>query len=151
MPDDYEFYQGVVLRQVVTQARTPVRLGVFRTQGRVNSFILDNAIGLFIKHSSNRMPPWQFTFHSEQAREFKALAKHYKPSFAAFVCGDDGFAVVQDTDVWILVEFKSNEQAWVRIERRRRSLYSISGNRAALPTKVPRGPGLVIDALEHRT
>jgi hypothetical protein len=46
-----------------------------------------------------------------------------------------------------LVSFKEKNQAWVRVARRPRSLYSVSGNRGGLGTKIPRGVDAIVGAI----
>ncbi len=73
MFDEYELYQGVVLRQIVVGAHAAVRVTPFERDGRVNAYVLNDSIGLFIKHSSKRLPPWSFTFHLEQVADLLDL------------------------------------------------------------------------------
>lgn len=149
MFDDYELYQGVVLRQIIVGAHATVRVTPFEKEGRVNAFVLNDKIGLFVKHSSKRMSPWRFTFHIEQIADLLDLEAAYFNSFVGFVCGMDGLVVIDVATLHQLVSFEDTETAWLRIDRKPRSLYDLSGNRGELPNKVPRGASLVHAALQN--
>src|SRR5215510_15363355 len=129
MFDEYEFYQGVVLRQLVVQASSSIIITPFEKQGRVNAFVVNGKIGLFIKHSAKRMPPWAFTFNLEQASDLLDLEAACHETFVVFVCGDDGLVTLDVGILHSIVSFNSTEHAWVRIDRPPRSQYSVSGNR----------------------
>jgi hypothetical protein len=145
--DDYERYQGLVLRNIVVSAGAPVALAPFGNQGRVNAFVVNSKIGIFVKHSSKRMSPWRFTFHIDQVADLLDLQGAHRVSFVAFVCGSDGLVSVDVETVQTIVDFADTEQAWVTIRRSPRSMYDICGNREELPGKVARGCGSIISAI----
>ena len=147
MFDEYENYQGLVLRHLIVGAGVPITLAPFVTRGRVSAFILNFKIGVFVKHSSKRMSPWRFTFHIDQVADLLDLEDAYFTSFVAFVCGSDGLVSLDIGTVHTLVKFDDKEQAWIRITRNPRSMYDVAGNRAELPKKTARGPGPIISAV----
>ena len=139
MSDEYEFYQGAVLRQLIVQSDFSIMLRPFEKQGRVNAFVVNGKIGVFIKHSGKRMSPWRFTFTIEQVADLLDLTVAYSSSFVSFVCADDGIVTIDATTLYEIVSFQDSENAWVRIERPPRAQYSVSGNKADLARKVPTG------------
>ena len=147
MIDEYELHQGIVLRQVIVGANQPVRITPFNKRGRVNAFVLNEKIGVFIKHSSKRMSPWSFTFHLDQVSELRELETVHSLSFISFVCGKDGVATINVEMFHQLVGFDEEPQAWVRISRKPRTLYSFSGNRSNLPNKLAQGTESICMAL----
>lgn len=148
MLDDYELYQGVVLRQIVVESHAAVQVTPFERAGRVNAYILGEKIGLFIKHSSKRMSPWSFTFHIDQIGDLLDLEIAYPVSFCAFVCGIDGVVTLDIGTLHQLVTFENSDAAWLRISRKPRTMYSVGGNRGDLPQKVARGCGLILSAIQ---
>jgi hypothetical protein len=148
MFDDYELYQGVVLRQIVVGAPRSVRFRPFEREGRINAYALNDRIGLFIKHSSKRLSPWPFTFHIEQVADLLDLESSFTNSFVAFVCGQDGLVTIDVATLHNLVSFEGTESAWIRISRKPRSMYTVVGNRDELPNKVGNGAALILDALQ---
>jgi hypothetical protein len=149
MLDDLELIQGAVLRQIVVGASTPVRLTPLSNEGRINTFIVNENVGVHVKHSTKRMSPWLFTFHVDQLAELIEMQKKHKNSFVALVCGTDGIATLDMATLQSLINFGSSEQAWVRVSRARRSMYGISGNYSDLSHKVAHGVSVVHSALER--
>ena len=93
------------------------------------------------------MSPWRFTFTIDQAADLLDLETKLTQSFSVFVCGDDGLVTLNMADLHEIVSFQESEHAWVRIDRKPRSQYSISGNRAELPYKVPTGTSPIHDTM----
>jgi hypothetical protein len=139
MSDEYEFYQGVVLRQLVVNSELSLIMRPFLREGRINAFIINGKVGVFIKHSSKRMTPWRFTFTLEQAADLLDLEGVCFDSFVVFVCGEDGLVTIDVGALHQIVTFDEREHAWVRIERPPRAQYTVSGNRATLPNKIANG------------
>ena len=113
----------------------------------MNAYVLNDSIGLFIKHSSKRLPPWSFTFHLEQVADLLDLEIAHTKSYVAFVCGMDGLVALDVATLHQLVTFEVSESAWIRIHRKPRSMYSVAGNRAELPTKIARGASTILEAI----
>src|SRR5438045_1511769 len=147
MFDDYEVYQGLVLRHLVANSQCQIAIRPFSTHGRISSFILNDKVGVFIKYSSKRLPPWRFTFHIDQVSDILDLEAAYFSSFVAFVCGKDGLLSLDMATLHSLVSFAETEQAWLRMERKPRSLYSVAGNRGELPNKLAKGAAAIFSAL----
>jgi hypothetical protein len=147
MSDEYEFYQGVVLRQLVVSADFAVMLRPYEKEGRINAFVLNGRIGVFIKHSAKRMSPWRFSFNIDQVSDLLDLTTAYSSSFVVFVCGDDGLVTLDVSTLYEIVSLQDTENAWVRIERPRRAQYAISGNKTELSNKIPNGVLQIIETI----
>lgn len=147
MSDEYEFYQGLVLRQLIVESEYSVMVKRFGTKGRINAFVINGKFGVFIKHSAKRMSPWRFTFNIDQAADLLDLEAKYFDSFVVFICGDDGLVTLDVGSLHEIVSFEESENAWVRIDRSPRSKYGVSGNRAELNRKVANGTGQIHDKL----
>ncbi len=139
MFDDYELYHGVVLREIVVRNDSSVRIAPFRSSGRVAAFVLNDAIGLFLKHSSKRLSPWQFTFQSDQLECLRELERNCVQTFTVFVCGRDGMLTMAFDDLHELLNLEESKQAWVRIERKPRSMYTVRGNEREHSRKIAKG------------
>lgn len=149
MLDDYEFYQGVVLRQVVAHADVPIRISPFRKAGRLNAFLLNDKIGVLVKHSGKRLSPWQFTFQVEHCVEIRDLEVAAVDSYVAFVCEKDGVVLITTEALRQLISFESKNVQWVRIDRSRRSMYGLHGSNGALPHKLAAGTTMLLAALQN--
>jgi len=149
MLDEYEFYQGVVLRQIIAHSDSAIRIAPFRKSGRLNAFLLNDKIGVFVKHSAKRLSPWQFTFLTDHRDEIHELEAASVDSYIAFVCGTDGVALMTTEALRQLINFNSENVEWVRVDRSRRSMYGVHGPSGALPHKLAAGTGLILAALQN--
>ena len=152
MLDEYEFYQGVVLRQLAVENdySMSVSFRPFVREGRVNAFVMNGRVGVYMKHSSKRMSPWRFTFNIEQAADLLDLEHKFPDSFMVFVCGTDGLVTLSFADLHSIVGFQESENAWVSVSRPPRTQYELAGNRGELKYKVARGIGLIPETLRTR-
>ena len=149
MLDSFQASQGLVLREIIVGAARSVSVSPYNRFGRLDAYIFDKAVGVSIRYSTKRLSPWPFTFHIAQVSELLDLEVECRACFASFVCGIDEIVTIDMATLHELVSFKANEQAWLRIARKPRSLYSLVGNRAVLNRKVPRGATPIIDALRE--
>lgn len=150
MLDDYEFYQGVVLRQLSIESETSTSFRPFLREGRINAFVVNGRVGVYMKHSSKRMSPWRFSFNIDQASDLLDLEQKYPDSFVVFVCGTDGLVTLSFADLHTIVSFQESENAWVSIARPPRAQYEVAGNRGELKYKVIRGIGIIPETLKAR-
>jgi hypothetical protein len=114
----------------------------------ITSYTLNKTVGLHIKHSTARLPPWQFTLTKSNLAELFSLTKSYRNCFVAFVCGTDGIATLSIDEVAHIIDANVSERAWIRVDRSRRKQYNISGSGAVLPYKRNKGVVAIIEILE---
>jgi hypothetical protein len=150
MFDDYEFYQGVVLRNLIVNANYSAIIRPFVKEGRISAFVVNARIGVFVKHSTKRISPWRFTFTLDQVSDLLDLESKFFDSFVVFVCGDDGLVTLDVGSLHQIVTFDDAEKAWVAVERKPRSQYSVWGNRAELQYKIANGTTAIQDTLKSR-
>jgi hypothetical protein len=150
MFDEYEFYQGVVLRNIIVGADYSVMVKPFLRGGRISAFVINFRAGVFIKHSAKRMSPWRFTFSLDQVSDLLDLEQKFFDSFVVLVCGSDGIVTLDVASLHQIFTFDDAEKAWIAIERKPRSQYSVWGNRAELPNKVSNGTTIIQNALKAR-
>lgn len=150
MLDDYEFYQGAVLRKLVVEGDYSTTIRPFVREGRITAFVVNGRIGVYVKHSSKRMSPWRYTFTIEQASDLLDLEQKYPDSFAVFVCGTDGIVTVSFADLHNIVSFQESENAWVSLSRPPRAQYELAGNKGELGYKVSRGIAVIFETLKER-
>jgi hypothetical protein len=149
MLDELDLVQGAVIRQIVVGSSSAVSVSPFNRSGRVNAFVIDARVGLYVKHSTKRLSPWTFTFHRDNWQELTDVQAAHNDTFIALVCGKDGVATIDMGILSDLVTFESTDQAWLRVERTPRSMYSVSGNRNELARKISRGVAPVSLALQQ--
>jgi hypothetical protein len=150
MFDEYEFYQGVVLRSIIVDGDLAITVKPFVNEGRISAFVVNSRFGVFMKHSSKRMSPWRFTFNLDQVSDLLDLEGRYFDSFVVFVCGTDGLVTLDVATLHQIVTFNDVEHAWVAIERKPRTQYSVRGNRTELPNKIAHGTALIHETIKSR-
>lgn len=147
---EFEYYHGVALRDIVVCLRPdPVSIRLADSRGRLNSYILNEELGLHIKHSAGRMPPWQFGFGQDTLNETKTLAADVRAIWLAFVCGEDGVVFLPHQD-FLSINAACETSAYVRIDRDKRSMYRVTGSSGPLKKAVKRGAIPVIRDLLGR-
>lgn len=144
---DYKFYHGVVLAQLVDKMAGPLSIDELVEDGRLCSYILDDKVGLLIKHSSNRLPPWGFTLSIPNLLDLLSLRQRLESVFVVFVCHKVGMVTVTLDEVAAMITPGESEQAWLRINRRPGQWYEVSGGAGELPKRKPRGVAPIIQAL----
>ena len=147
MIPEYKLYHGAVLAELVHSYPNAVSIDELVEEGRLTSYVLDNRIGLQIKHSSKRLNPWQFTFTPANYREIGFLQISHRNSFIVLVCHTDGMVCLTADEVISLLAFGESAQGWIRVSRRRNEWYSVSGGAAELPRKKPEGLDPIIACL----
>ena len=150
MLDEYEFYQGVVLRQLIAASDSSLTFRPFVREGRISAFVMNGRVGIYIKHSSKRMSPWRFTFNIEQAADLLDLEQRHPETYVVFVCEADGLVAIDIGSLHQTVSFQESDNAWVRIERPPRSQYDVAGNKSQLGRKPVRGVQTIIDSYNAR-
>lgn len=149
MIKDFEFYHGVVIRELVTSASPDsVTVSVEDRHGRLNAFNINGRAGLYIKHSSKRLGPWQFTFDRDGCDEIEWLAERLGEVWIALVCGHDGFLCLTRAEFLVANRPEEKATAFIRVDRDKRSMYHVNGTSGSIHGAKPRGFGRLIDAVK---
>lgn len=147
---EYERYHGVVLRELIVKSSYRLTIEPWDESGRVNSFCLNGRTALHIKHSSKRLPPWQFTFNEDAMAEINGLIESH-PSFClALVCGFDGVVSLTAADFRSATDAEEVTTKFIRVDRDRNTMYRVFGNSGKLGSAKPRGVATVLDEVFAR-
>jgi len=146
---EYKFYHGVVLAELINLMDRAVSINELHEEGRLSSYVIDDRLGLQIKHSTNRLTPWQFTFTKQNLLQLLTMRTHHKMVFVALVCHDDGIVTLTLEEAISILSSGESQQAWIRVERRRNEWYTVNGGAAELPNKKPQGVQAIIQALSE--
>lgn len=148
MIPEYKFYHGSVLVELVNLRNGALSIDELNEDGRLSSYVLDGAVGLQIKHSSNRLHPWQFTFTKSNLVQLLALRHSYQVVFIVLVCHDDGMVTLTLEEVTEILATGESDQAWIRVDRKKNEWYSVYGGAAELPGKRPQGLQRIVQTLD---
>ncbi|HXC50655.1 MAG TPA: hypothetical protein VN634_07225 [Candidatus Limnocylindrales bacterium] len=147
MIPDYKLYQGAVLADLVDLAERGISISELLEEGRLHSYLIDQKVGLHVKHSGARLSPWQFTFSPENRSSLEKLSKTVEHVFVVLVCWLDGIVALSSTEWSVLLGADHARQGWIRAERRKRGLYTITGSAGSLSYKKEQGVCSVVSTL----
>jgi hypothetical protein len=149
MIPEYKLYHGAVLAELVDCLDQSVSINELVENGRLTSYVLDDKVGLQIKHAMQRISPWQFTFTAANVRELGFLQMTHAKSFVVLVCHCEGMVCLRVEEVVSLLSFVKGDQASIRVSKHRNHFYSITSGATELPTKKPDGLGPLLEALKN--
>ena len=144
---EYKLYHGAVLAELVDLLPRAVSINELDEEGRLSSYILDGRVGLQVKHSTQRLHPWQFTFTKSNGLELLSLSNIVPEVFVVLVCHTDGMACLTIREVTSILAAGESDQAWIRVDRRRNEMYTVSGAACELSSKKPNGIDPIVSAI----
>jgi hypothetical protein len=144
---EYKRYHGLVLAELVQQMDRPVMIHELSESGRLSSYLIDDRVGLYVKHSTNRMGPWQFTFTASNLAELNELQGRTNRVFITLVCGTEGLVTLSIAEFMGLVVVLNCKQAWVRASKRPGRWFGLSGSMGGPLLKRPSGLHALLDWL----
>lgn len=102
-------------------------------------------LGVYVKYSRKRLSPWTYSYDQDHQSELKNIARTTGEAFSIFINGEDGYACIDYQELRELLDDHFDEVEWVRVQRRLRESYRISGTdgfrerplaQAAFPQKI---------------
>ncbi len=135
MIKEFEFYHGTVLARLIHSAKRPVSVKAYPTSSNA-SYIINDSIGLYIKHSSKRMSPWRFSFQREHQDEILHMRNNLDNVYIAFVCHEDGIPVLSFDELKDVLDEVHDKVEWISIARNPREKYTIKGSDGKLSHKI---------------
>jgi hypothetical protein len=92
-----------------------------------SAYMLDRRVALYIKYSTSRLSPWSFSLSRSHQLELEELAARCEAVFLVLVCGRDGLACISRSELNRVLDDVYQETEWVRVSRRARQKYLITG------------------------
>jgi hypothetical protein len=126
MIPEYKLYQGAALAELVDLAPGAITIREVVDAGRMSSYVLNERVGLHIKHSAQRLHPWSFTFTNQQIASIRAMLFEHPVSFLVLVCWTDGLLAIPLDHALSAIEWGA-EDSWLRVDRRKRQMYRVFG------------------------
>lgn len=147
---EFEFFHGAVIARIVHGVKNDVAIRPYPSSSNA-SYVLDDKIGLYIKHSGNRMTPWHFSFAQFHQNEILEMRNHFGEVFIALVCKDDGIVCLSFDELKIVLNEIHDRHEWIKASRHSREKYQIKGSDGKLVFKIGANkfPGKVIEALNR--
>ena len=101
--------------------------------------MINDNLAILIKHSSKRLPPWQFTFMKDQLDELSDLKAEADAVWLVLVCGSDGMVALSESEFGATVGPIGAASPFVRVDRGPRTMYHVFGNAGRLAGAKPNG------------
>jgi hypothetical protein len=135
MINEFKSYHGSVFAELIEETTIPIKL--FRPDLGNNSFyILNDHVALYVKHSTKRLTPWRFTFHTNHVEDMKTLFSKHEHVFLVLVCGRDCIAVVERSEIERVLPIDSPSLAWVSVQTSHNTSLTVEGSNGSLKRKL---------------
>jgi hypothetical protein len=136
---EYRLYHGAALMEILCHSSGNISVRALSAEGRFASYVINDTVGLHVKHSAARLRPWQFAFTQENADALWQLQDNLHEVFVVLICGIDGMVCLTLQEVRSLTLPGEVDRLWLRVDRRKGHHYSVHGPAGALPSKKPTG------------
>lgn len=148
MTDEYVPYYGLLLHSLVQANKNGVQIR--QISGFRNGLLINEKIGLLLKHSTSRLSPWNYSFGQADQK----LINHFQVEKVRFkvglICGFVGVCVVEDTELNHLVDSPFTKTSRITIRTISGGSWDVSGNLGKLKRmKSKSSPWLTMQPSQH--
>ena len=124
MIGEAERYHGIVLSRIIRHEDS----AIIQKYGKLSgSGYIVNGVCLYIKYSTRRMSPWQFTFLENHQDEIMRMKSSHENVIIALVCGNDGIASLNYSELKEVLDEEHGHAEVVMVHRPPRGKYKING------------------------
>jgi hypothetical protein len=135
MINEFKAYHGSAFAEIIDDSTVPITL--FRPDLSNNAiYVLNESIGLYVKHSVKRISPWRFTFHKEHVEELRKLLSDFDLVFLVLICGRDSIAVIDAEEIGSLLPISKPESSWVSVQTAHNTMLTVEGSVGNLKQKI---------------
>ncbi|MES2419551.1 MAG: hypothetical protein V4541_15300 [Bacteroidota bacterium] len=135
MIKEFEFYHGVVFSKLIHSIPDGISIKLYPSPSNA-SYVINDNIGIYIKHSTKRMSPWRFSFQKVHQDEILQMQEQFRNIFVLLVCGKDGIVTLSFEELKTILNDIHSETEWISASRMRNKEYSIKGSDGSLEKKI---------------
>jgi len=135
MIPEYRLFHGAAICALIDQSPFGLAISHLGADGRLGFYILNQRVGIYVKHSTARLTPWQFSFSGQNVEQFRDLRSRCAATFVALVCGWNGIVCLELSELKVIAAIDDDEQPWIRVARRPGSMFGVSGDLGTLKAK----------------
>ena len=135
MLKEFEFFHGVVFSKIFHAVNNGVAVARFSPDFNAG-YVLDGTTGIYIKHCNKRLTPWGFSFQPEHLQQIKQMKNNVEQVFVVLVCNEDGIVCLDYKELGQLLDDQESTAKWIRVARRPRHMYSVTGSDGELEFKI---------------
>lgn len=129
---DFSFYYGSAIYRLISE--NCIHNIAYEDN---NCFKVNNEFYIYLKYSTNRLTPWQFTFQPNHIKRVIDLKKKIDRLFIVLICNSDGICCLTFEELAKVIFIGENDIIKsVRISRPPREKYSVSGSDGKLKYKI---------------
>jgi len=132
---EFEFFHGPVFARILHGTQKQITIKLYPSASNA-SYVINEKIGIYIKHSGGRMTPWKFSFRREHQEEIEKMKKDLKEVFLVLVCNDDGIVCLSYAELKEILNDQHDPIEWISATRRKREMYSVKGSDGKLGFKI---------------
>lgn len=146
---EYKLYHGAVLLELASRCTFGVAIRTYEDAGRSLNYIVSDSIGLQIRHATQRLHPWQFTFNKTQLQTLVELHHEFRLAFLVLVCRTDGMVCLRVDEALASLNAAAGDQAWLRVDRRKGEWYRLYGPTGEFPSRFSSGVEAIVEAINQ--
>ena len=137
MISEQQQFHGPVFIELAQHSTKPIQVESLKGYYENTAYAI-NGVGVFIKHSSKRMSPWRFSFYKSHQDTILELKKIFDDVVVVLVCGKDGICGLDFAELKNVLNDVHEEIEWIKVERRIKTQYAVSGSDGKLSFKITR-------------
>lgn len=135
MINEFKSYHGSAFADLIDDSLVPIK--IFRPDQDKNAFyILDDDIALYVKHSTKRLTPWRFTFHTDNMKDLQVILNSYDLCFVVLICGRDSIAVLEKDEIHKLLPTDNPSLSWISVQTSHNTSLTLEGSEGKLKRKI---------------
>ena len=140
----YTFFHGHALVRLIQDPRTH---GVELYSGN-QCYLVNQKSGIYLKYSTKRISPWQFTFLPDHLNEIATIESKIKSLFLVLICNDNGICCLDYQEIaQLLLVGNMDQTKSIRVSRSTHEKYAVLGSDGKLKHKIGNSdfPGKVLE------
>lgn len=149
MIPEYTLYHGAFLSELIDRHPDGVAIRPVSGPGRLRNYIVAGVVGIQVRHATQRLHPWPFTFSGSHLWTLSQLHKSCESAFLILVCRTDGMLTVPADEALKSLGAADGPQSWLRADRSKREWYRLYGPAGEFPSRFPQGIDLVVEAISR--
>ena len=135
MISDTAKFHGSFFILLLEAVGKPVTIEYLSDYG-IGYYLLGGRIPVLLKFSRRRKGPWTFTFLKSHKKSQQNLLRVYGECFTCMICGQDGIAGLDISELKQVLDKNFVEQESIAISRHLNGMYRIKGGGGILASRI---------------
>ena len=131
MTQEFERYYGTVFTSLFEEV-SDVRIK--KVSENDSAYILNDSLGLYIKHATARLSPWNYSFRTNDFAIIDQMGIDVKEIAFGLVCGFHGVCLISSDDLRVAGGNFTGESLRITVRTMRGGSWKVSGTSGELST-----------------